>query len=372
MQVTVTGGVGHPPATLTYSANDIAYMQAQAFAATIDKDYKTAIYYNPYHAANSPGYLIIPTQYASNLIDAHGFGAIVDENNGKSSSIVGGYAKHGQTVLAGNGGLYYTATGADAGNNTVVAGGGKNWISFSGDKGKDAAYTSTGNDTIIGGDGHTTIAAGSGDNEIFLFKGHSLVESSGRDTISLGAGGADTIAVLPGGRDLVEGSPGYAVKLHFIGGAAASTVLAGAGSYTILGGAGGGVFQGGGSGHNSIVGGGGSVTITAGGAGDTLIAGNGAHNVITAGAGNETLGGGSGSTLFDLSLHTIVGVGASVDKILDFTTKDLLDVGGIKEIDMALSTYHVSHGNGEFLLGDGSKIVLEGYTHPLTISDFKH
>ncbi len=372
MQVTVYGGAGEPAANLIYSANDLAYMQATALAATIGQTYQTAIYYNPLGVVISPGYLIVPTQYASNLIDAHGFGAIVDENNGMTSSVVGGGASGGQIVLAGDGGLTYAATGAKAGDNTVVAGGGDNWISFSGSKGSDAAYTSTGNDTIIGGDGHTTIAAGGGDNEIFLFSGTSSVQSSGNDTVSL-TGGADTIAVLPNGSDLVEGSQGYAAKLTFIGGLSASTVLAGAGSYTVFGAAGGGMFQGGGAGRNSITGGAGSVTITGGGAGDTLQAGSGLDNVIQAGSGNETLGGGSnGSTLFDLSLHTIVGVGAAIDTILDFTTTDLLQVGGITAIDLALSSYHVLNGNGTFLLGDGSKVVLDGYTQPLNMTDFKH
>src|SRR5579872_599695 len=69
----------------------------------------------------------------------------------------------------------------------------------------------------------------------------------------------------------------------------------------------------------------------------------------------------------DLSLHTIVGVGAAIDTILDFTTIDLLQVGGIAAIDLVLSSYHVQNGNGTFLLGDGSKVVLDGYTQPLNM-----
>jgi len=372
MQVTVTGGAGHPPVTLDYTAHDLAFLQANAYASIIDSTYTTAIYYNPNDASSpaSPGYLIIPTKYANNIIDARGFGAVVDENNKGPSTILGGSARFGQIVLAGDGGLTYEAR---QGDNTVVAGGGNNFISFLGDKGANAAYTSTGNDNIVGGDGSTTISAGAGNNKIFLGEGYSLVYSTGRDTVSLSSGGNDTINVLGTGSDVVRGADnGTGAKLTFIGGVVASTVRGGAGSDTISGGVGGGVFYGGSGGNNYIVAGAGSVTIVGGGNGDTLLGGY-SSDLIRAGYGNETLGGGGGNNVFDLRMHLVVhGCAHDVDKITDFTTQDLLNVGGTRAINYALSTYHVVDGNGTFRLEDGSKVVLNGYAHPLTQSDFTH
>ena len=127
MQVTVTGGVGNSPATLRYDANDLAAINAQALAATIDTNYQTAIYYNPHHPPKTPsaGYLIVSKSVASNTIDARGFGAIVDEDNGRASTIIGGGSDVGQIVIAGDGGLTYSAHNGGA---TVAAGGGENLI----------------------------------------------------------------------------------------------------------------------------------------------------------------------------------------------------------------------------------------------------
>lgn len=372
MEVTVTGGLGHPPATLDYSAIDRAFVHAEALASVIDASYDTAIYYNPGHPLHVPsyGYLVVPDKYASHNIVATGFGAIVDENNTKSSTIHGGDSDTGQTVLAGAGGLTYSA---NLGDNTVVAGGGNNRISFNGDTGANVASTSIGNDTVVGGNGQTTISAGSGYNQVFLHSGHSLVQSSGFDTVSLG-GGSDTIDVLKGGADVVlNNSRGSGERLTFVGGAGASTVEAGGGSYTIFGATGGGVFHGGSAGDNLIKAGSGAVTLIGGGGGDTLLGGTGS-DLIKASTGNETLGGGEGHNVFDVSLHTKPGQAGygTTDTIKDFTKHDLLDVGGIRAINYALNTYSISGGSGSFLLEDGTKVLLQSDTYPLLLTDFKH
>lgn len=381
-EVTVTGGLGKPPHHLRYDASDKAFHQAKAFASIIDAVYgnQTATEYKPGMTpptGGSPGYLIIPHKFANGRIDATGFGAVVDRNHGKPSTVIGGHAAGGQTVLAADGGLTYLV-GKGGGSNTVIAGGGMNYISFLGDKGKNAVWTSTGNDTIYGGIGHTRISAGSGDNQIYLDKGQSRVFSHGHDTVHLSAGGTDTIEVLKGGHDVVRGaSSGPGVQLTFIGGTHASTVLGGVGSYTIFGGAGGGDFHGGSSGDNSITAGPGAATIDGGGAGDTLTGGS-ANDLIKASTGNETLGGGTGDNVFDLTIHHIHGTAGAgtTDTITDFsqgtTTQDLLNVGGTHAINLALHSYSVTPSGGTFSLEDGTKVVLQGFTGSLTSSDFKH
>ncbi len=373
MQVTVTGGVGHSPATLKYDANDLAAINAQALAATIDVNYQKAIYYNPDRPLNShPGdYLIVTGHVASNVIDARGFDAIVDEDNGRTSTIIGGGSAAGQVVLAGDGGLTYSA---HTGGATVVAGGGDNLINMLRDTSDTAVYTSTGNDTIVGGDGHSTISAGAGNNFIQLGDGADHVIVTGTDTVKLGAG-SDTIDVLKGGSALIRGADsvsGSGFSLVFSNGGAASTVYGGAGSYSIHGGAGGGIFKGGDSGNNSIVGGTGAVTIVGGGAGDTLLGGSGSDK-ISAALGNETLGGGAGANLFNLGIHQNIGsTGAgTTDNILDFNSKDLFHVGNVQAVAYALSTYQVDGNSGSFLLEDGTKVVLQGFTGHLTSSSFR-
>ena len=372
MQVTVTGGAGNSPATLKYDANDLAAINAQALAATIDTNYQTAIYYNPHHPPITPsaGYLIVSKSVASNTIDARGFGAIVDEDNGRASTIIGGGSDFGQIVLAGDGGLTYSA---HTGGATVVAGGGDNAINMARDTSDTAVYTSIGNDTIIAGDGNATISAGAGANLISLGAGADFVTVTGIDTIKLGSG-SDTIDVLKGGSAFIKGAAsvsGSGYSLVFSNGGLASTIQGGAGSYSISGGAGGGIFKGGSAGDNSIVGGTGAVSITGGGEGDTLLGGSG-DDKISAALGNETLGGGGGADLFNLGIHQSAGSGGygTTDTILDYTNKDLIHVGNISAINYALNTYQVDGNSGSFLLEDGTKVVLQGFTGHLTGNNF--
>ena len=374
MNVTVTGGTGHSPATLRYDSKDLAEMNAQALAANIDSTYSTAIYYNPAQPPATPsnGYLIVPKQSADNVIKANGFSAIVDENNGVSSTVKGGGSASGQTVLAGDGGLNFTA---NRGSVTVVAGGGSNLINLHNDSSSSAVYTSSGNDTIYAG-GAGTVSAGTGDNYIGLGRdaGGVLVQSSGQDTVQLGIG-SDTIDVIKQGSDLVRGASSYSgsgFSLTFVGGANSSTVLGGSGSYDIRGGRGGGVLHGGSAGDNSIIGGAGAVTVYGGGAGDTLKGGAGNDKII-AGLGNETLGGGAGANLFNLSVHAAngtTGAGTTVS-ITDFNSNDFLRLGSVAADNYALNTMQVVGNNTLFKLDDGTTVVLHGFTH-LTSTDLKN
>ncbi len=175
-----------------------------------------------------------------------------------------------------------------------------------------------------------------------------------------GAGSADVF-----GANSVSGG-GY--SLIFTGGTQASTVHAGAGSYSIYGGTGGGVFYGGTGGDNFIKAGHGNATIFGGGAGDTLTAGSG-DDLIKAGSGNETLIGGTGEGVFLLA-GAGSGAGSTIT-IEDFKgSHDVLEVGGGgQEADYILKNYSVVGGSDTFYLQDGTKVVLQGYSTPLTHSD---
>ena len=373
MIVTVTGGTGHGPATLHYDNKLFAGVLAEALATSINNTYSTAIYYNPAHppAVPSNGYLIVPTAKAGNTIKATGFGAIVVENNGVTSTVQGGGNASGQTVLAGNGGLTFSAK---VGSVTVVAGGGDNLIRLGSDTSTSVIATSDGNDTIVAG-GAGTIEAGLGSNSINLSKdaGGVVINSTGQDTVHLGTG-HDSITALNNGSDLILGASSYSgsgYSLTFIGDSVASTILGGAGSYDIRGDRGGGVFHGGSAGDNSIVGGVGSVTIFGGGAGDTLKGGAGDDRIV-AGLGNETLGGGAGANLFNLTVHEAVGkTGAGTTiTVTDFSSQDFLKLGSLQADNYALNTAQVMGSNTLFKLDDGTTVVLHGFTN-LTSSNFK-
>lgn len=372
MHVTVTGGDGKNALGLNFMASQMVVAEAQALATAINANYSQAIYYRPSAPPLTPsaGYLVIKNSVSANDIQATGFGAIVDQNITGATTIHGGDNAGGQIVLAGNGGLTFDAA---HGAVTVAASGGTNDINFRGDTASVAAYTGNGSDTIYGGNGNTVISTSAGTGRIVLGGGASLVQLTGADTISLGAG-QDTIDVIGRGSAVVGGASsvaGSGFSLVFIGGAGSSTVLGGAGSYSVTGGTGGGVFHGGSAGDNSITGGHGAVTIYGGGAGDTLLGGFG-NDFIAAGLGNETLGGGAGANVFDLSIHSVEGKGGAgtTDVVLDFRGHDLLDVGGIANINYALNTFDASGGIGTFSLLDGTKVVLDGVTH-LTAADFK-
>jgi Ca2+-binding RTX toxin-like protein len=109
-----------------------------------------------------------------------------------------------------------------------------------------------------------------------------------------------------------------------------------------------------------------------GGAGDTL-QGCSSADFLVAASGNETLIGGSGHMTFDLLIGDNVGTlgSGTTDTIFDFDAQDILKVGNSTAVDYALSTYEVVGNNGTFLLQDGTRVILEGFTGPLTHSDVK-
>jgi Ca2+-binding RTX toxin-like protein len=381
VQVTVTGGTQHANITLQFSADDLAFKEAQKFAAQVTQAYmnKQAVIYDPgVTLVPSSGYVIVPSTVHSK-IDVRGFGAVTLDNNTHRDTVFGGGRGVTQTVLGGLGGLDFSAA---AGNVTVVSGGGDNRVDFLREHkkdvsatGSDAVYlsgTSSDHNTVIGGMGQTTISAGEGQNKIYTMGGTNDIISSGSDYVKMSVG-ADTINVMSGGSDTVYGG-GMTSTLVFNGGSAASSVFGAQGSITVSGGSGGGFFRGGKAGDNSIIGGSGSVTILGGGAGDTLMGGTGMNDVLRASVGNETLGGGDGSSTFEFYDMKNAGASSQVtDVITNFNSSDiikLLGKGTHAAINYALNTYQVGAGSSSFSLEDGTKVVLAGYTGPLTHSNF--
>jgi Ca2+-binding RTX toxin-like protein len=364
--VTVTGGAGNPSVSLTYTTGSLALLQAQAIAASIDNTYTTATYdTSKQTVAGGTGYMILGDKaFRSGTVDAVGFSAVVDVDDVKKVTVDGG-GSQGQVFLASGAGLTYDAA---TGNVTVVAGGGKNDITFG--TGNDIYYSDGTNNTVNAGAGADTIYAGAGTNKIYGGSGADTVVSTGIDKIYLGTGttsvndtgfGADTVY----GASSVAGS-GY--NLVFQGGAEFALVEAGAGSYSIVGGSGGGVFHGGTAGDNYIHATAGDDSIYGGGAGDTLVAGAG-YNFIQAGLGNETLEGANGNTDFNFIKGMSGGDNTTVT-ITDFNgTNDFLTLEKGFTSAYALAHATVSDGNTYINLEDGTKIELVGFTH-LTASNF--
>jgi len=352
---------------------------AEKLALQVDAAYsnKTAIYYKPGSTlVPSFGYAVVTNAVSAEHqpIDVRGFGAVTIQNDHAVDTVLGGGRGFSQVILASDGGLDFSSA---AGNVTVVSGGGNNDIDFDrrhgGATGSNAVYIAgAGSNTIVGGDGSTTISGGTGKDKIYTGAGTTMVISSGADVIKMSSG-ADTINATTGGSDTVYGGTSTST-LVFEGGSKASSVFGALGSITVHGGSGGGFFRGGAAGDNLIVGGSGSTTILGGGAGDTLLGGTGMGDVLRAGAGNETLGGGSGSTTFQFYDMKNVGSMSTVyDHITNFNSSDIIKLiggGSVAAINYALNTYTVGAGSSSFSLEDGTKVILNGYTGPLTHSNF--
>jgi Ca2+-binding RTX toxin-like protein len=382
MQVTVTGGLGHPNITLNFAADDQAFKVAERLALQVDAAYSksTPVIYDPGTTlVPSFGYAVV-TNAVSNehkMIDVRGFGAVTIENDHAVDTVLGGGRGFTQTILASDGGLDFSS---QAGNVTVVSGGGNNDIDFDRrhgkggtDTGSNAVYISgAGKNTIVGGDGQTTISAGAGHNTIYTLGGTTEVISTGHDLVKMGSG-ADTIDATGGGSDTVYGGTSTST-LVFFGGSMASSVFGAMGSVTVHGGSGGGFYRGGAAGMNLIEGGSGSTTILGGGAGDTLLGGTGTGDILRAGAGNETLGGGSGSTTFQFyDMKNVGAISTVYDHITNFNSSDIIKLMGAgtnAAINYALNTYTVGASSSSFSLEDGTKVILNGYTGPLTHGNF--
>ena len=191
--------------------------------------------------------------------------------------------------------------------------------------------------TVINASGLGTVASVStGTGADTVSSGTAVVSASVTPTPTVtSATGTDTVGLL--------NSVVNSVQLNFLPSTGATTSVAG------------------GSGTSSITGG----ATTANPAATPAAA--------TASQSNETLTGGIVPTTFNLSMDTTPGSGAGItDTIKNFTGLDTLNLGGSAANNMALSTYQVTNGSGSFSLPDGTKVVLQGYSSPLSTTNLTH
>jgi Ca2+-binding RTX toxin-like protein len=283
----------------------------------------------------------------------------------------------GADTIRGEGGDDVIRGGA--GDDDIGGGAGNDLIE--GEDGADILWGGWGDDTVQGGAGNDTIqGGGDGTNRLFGDEGNDLIFAgaggdfigggAGNDTIRGGAG-ADTIHGGAGdddigggeGNDLIQGEDGADILWAGLGN---DTVQGGSGSDTIYGGAGrnqlfgndgddlifaspGGDLIGGGAGNDTIRGGDGADSIwgglgddnIGGGAGNDLIYGAAGNNTIWGGWGDDTIHGGTGrdvmaggpgADVFVFASPAHAGIGATRDRIADFTP-------GVDRIDLtALAT----------------------------------
>ena len=319
--VTVTGGAGRAPISLSFDSGSFAELAGSAAASFINAELSQvpATVFNP-SSPPSPSvggaYLLVPPSDEGHSVSGLGFGVIVVDNPTGPVTVTGGGSSEPQITLADTGGLTYSAT---TGDDFVIAAGGNNHISFAGDKDPTLAITGGGNDTIVGGAAATTIDAGGGHNLIVLQAGQASITVEGQDTVNAGSGSA-TIGVSSGSV-VVRGSTGVL------------NVNGGSGSATVTGGAGGGVFVGGTAGENVLMGGSGNVTLVGGGANDRLVAGTGDSTLKAAAANGNTLVAGAfnatliGDPVFNASFAFLT-PGANLNYNLDnWHAGDVLKLG---------------------------------------------
>lgn len=263
-----------------------------------------------------------------------GYNAVV--NTAPNASIFGSGGNR-ESVLSGNGGLTFVATG---GSGTVAAGGGKNEIIIMpNDKGSWLIGTGGLNDSILAlGSGNDSIRPGAGHNTVLLGSGNDMLTLSGQDII-VATNGHDTVDATAAKSTLLNAE---SANLTFVGGAGAATILGGTGSDTVFGGSGHLVVHGGTAGNNLLLAGAGAATLFGGGNGDQLYAEGSRAQTLIAGAGNETL---SAALSFG---HVSLQGGLGQDQIIAGSGQDTLTAG------MGNATMHGGFGKDTFAFIDGS------------------
>jgi Ca2+-binding RTX toxin-like protein len=134
------------------------------------------------------------------------------------------------------------------------------------------------------------------------------------DNVLRGSSGDDTLFGLRGDDRL-------------LGGAGDDLVAGGLGNDVLSGNAGRDVLTGR-TGRDLLYGGDNGDTLR-GGEGADVLEGEGSRDVIVGGNGRDTLDGGAGADVFRFAQATEVGLGRSSDTILDFGTRDEIDLRGI-------------------------------------------
>ena len=259
-------------------------------------------------------------------------------------------------------------------------------------KAEDVVYGGNGDDFIAGGldndrlsgnNGDDTIYGGSEDDLLFGGAGNDNLFGASEDDILHGHGGNDTLDggsgddLLYGGtwRDILIGGigedrlkGGYGDDDLF-GGEGDDRLSAGIGHDFANGGRGNDILYGGigndhleGGLHNDKIFGGKGNDVLYGGHGNDTLSGGKWADTLYGGAGNDKLYGGNGEDIFVLTEDF------RVDRIKDFSAKDAekVDVSGVEQLasfeDIVDMLTENKNGDAVVDLGDGNKIVFEGYS----------
>jgi Ca2+-binding RTX toxin-like protein len=207
----------------------------------------------------------------------------------------------------------FTGTG-NALNNEILGGasadtltGGDGYDYLVGLGGDDSLYGGADGDTLDGGTGADYLE-GNGGDDVYL------VDNVGDSVVEAASEGIDTVY-----SSLASYTLGANVEdLYFNGASGAFTGTGNTLDNEIVGGSGNDILSGL-DGNDELVGGTG---------GDTLDGGNG-NDLLTGSSGTDTMTGGAGADTFDWNTSFESGLGASADRIVDFTQgTDLIDLGG--------------------------------------------
>jgi Ca2+-binding RTX toxin-like protein len=261
--------------------------------------------------------------------------------------------------------VQFESLGTDGGNDTIVAGDGRNLVL--GGVGADGVTSGTGDDLVLGDNGRALFTSA---GVITLFE-TSDPSSGGGDTIAAGGGrnivsggfGGDSIGTL-GGDDLIIGDNG---RFSFTAGVLTEAVTTDTDAST-----GGNDIVTAGDGHNVVLGGVGADAVTSGTGNDLVLGDNGralftSAGVITlfetsdpANGGSDTIAAGEG--------RNMVSGGGGGDSIGTLGGDDLIigDNGrfaftaGVLTEAVTTDTTATTGGNDTITAGDGHNVVLGG------------
>lgn len=382
--VTIRGGKGEPDQVIAFTDSG-----GLALASSIAADVNA-----------HPGINVKVYKNGGSQVPAASFGAIVAD--GKIPvTIQAAAGTKSQSVVAGAGGVRYTATTgealwvAGAGADTIYAGvstvaGNTLFAAGKGDRiflGAGAATVmETGTNAAIKGAGGAAVITDSGaNNTVTGGAGAETIFGGRQGTYDLGAGAALVVNTVKGGTETVRAHPNATETvlggtadiifagnstLTYIGEGAGAATISGTGADTLIGGANNSSVLFSGSGNAALVAGVGNQTLTGaaatgnlnlfGGAGNEVLVGGSGNDVLETGSGFETLSGGAGTNLFGFANQ---GTTARAVVVTDFNTSDdLIQLQGFSPnaSQTVLASQTTAGGVTSVMLPDGTSVQFLG------------
>jgi Ca2+-binding RTX toxin-like protein len=270
--------------------------------------------------------------------DQHGNSSHDNWNGGASSETY--YGDVGNDLVHGHGGddSLFGGDGEDrlwgdegddllegVDGNDVMIGGQGNDDMFGGD-GSDRMGGGEGSDNLYGGAGDDVLSGGVGSDYLEGGAGDDAVEGGGGDDVIVGANGAGYDAYVGGvGVDTIT----YAGTVHSVNLSLLTGRAIGADIDTdllwrienVVGGDG-----------DDFIGGNAVANVLDGSLGNDILRGGGGNDTLIGGDGADTVTGGAGADTFVFNNLSELGLGASADRIVDFTAASL-DKIDLSQID---------------------------------------